>query len=549
MIRRQQALQSRIVAPAVFLEGFRRHFQRSSTPLFSLLEWTVCDVEKFPVSTRIEVGNAGISWYFRREFVGDTPILINCQLSTMNKNAKIQRKKTDNPLPMQHKESTSKTMAPPPFALTSSPVQKKEEPQSGGANKLPESVRGKMESTIGTDFSGVNIHANSGKAVEAGALAYAQGSDIHFAPGQYDPNSKSGQELLAHELTHVQQQSEGRVKSTGQVSGMPLNDDKSLEKEADDMASKAAGADMSAAGTQKQLKKGTKGDADGTQKQLKKATASSTTAPVQRFKMRDSDIARYPKFAQFVSTDMPNNVNDPRLAYFLNKFGTNEGDTKRDIRSDLAWGSGPEIHPFSLPTNKVSFASNGGSEIIRLSRGDIEGYEKNDTYQQNFHRLSLESNILNGYTQFLDDQDGKDLWGKEGAMLEKAEFGHDINTVWDAKDARRCKFGQGQWEMQVVSAGGANAQRIRLWNSGDADGAYAATPGSTVSVKSRKGVDWSIRTQYLPNGAEGKKDSSWKWSEMLTNKVGKDEFMVRSEFTGDKDRTDLVLRVKRVGNA
>jgi hypothetical protein len=452
----------------------------------------------------------------------------------MNKNAKIQRKKTDIPMPVQQKESTSKTMAPPPFALTSSPVQKKEEPQGGGANKLPESVRGKMESTIGSDFSGVNIHANSGKAVEAGALAYTQGSEIHFAPGQYNPTSKSGQELLAHELTHVQQQSEGRVKGTGQVAGMPLNDDKSLEKEADDMGAKAAGSSMSAAGTQKQLKK---------------ATGGSGSAPVQRFKMRDSDMARYPKFAQFVASDMPKNVNDPRLAFFLKKFGENTGENKRSIPSDLTWGSGPEIHPFSLPTNKVSFASNGGSEIIRLSRGDIEGYEKNDTYQQNFHRLNLESNILNGYTQFLDDQDGKDFYGKEGALLEKAEFGHDINTVWDAKDARRCKFGQGQWEMQVVSASGASAQRIRLWNSGDADGAYAATPGSTISVKSRKNVDWSIRTQYLPNGAEGKKDSSWKWSEMLTNKVGKDEFMVRSEFTGDKDRTDLVLRVKRVGNA
>lgn len=99
------------------------------------------------------------------------------------------------------------------------------------------------------------------KPVEVGALAYAQGSDIHFAPGQYDPNSKSGQELLAHELTHVQQQqSEGRVKSTGQVSGMPLNDDKSLEKEADDMASKGpAGADMSEPDPKNSSKKGQRG--------------------------------------------------------------------------------------------------------------------------------------------------------------------------------------------------------------------------------------------------------------------------------------------------
>jgi hypothetical protein len=485
----------------------------------------------------------------------------------MNKNSKIQRKKKEEPTLIQQKESPSKSMTPPPFALTSSPaqkkeeessplqkkqssspVQKKEEASSGGSGKLPEEVRGKMESAIGTDFSEVRVHANSGKAVEAGALAYTQGADLHFAPGQYDPNSKKGQELLAHELTHVQQQSEGRVKSTGEVAGMPLNDDKSLEKEADDVAARAAGSDMSASGTQKQLKKSDM-SASGTQKQLKKASSGSGKAPLQRFKMRESDIAKYPKFAQFVAEDMPKNINDPRLVHFMKIFGEDTSKKQRDIRSDLSWGNGPEIHPFSLSANKVSFASNAGSEIIRLSRGDIQGYEKNNTYEQNFHRLVLESNILNGYTQFLDDQDGKDFYGKEGAMLEKAEFGRDINTVWDAKNARLCKFGQGQWEMSVVSAGGANPQRIRLWNSGDADGAYDASPGNKINVKSRKNVDWSIRTQYLPQGAEGKKDCSWKWSEMLTNKIGKDEFMVRSEYTGDKDRNDLILRVKRVGDA
>ena len=44
-----------------------------------------------------------------------------------------------------------------------------------------------------------------------GAQAYTTGSDIHFAPGQYDPHSPAGQEVLGHELWHVVQQKEGRV--------------------------------------------------------------------------------------------------------------------------------------------------------------------------------------------------------------------------------------------------------------------------------------------------------------------------------------------------
>lgn len=106
-------------------------------------------------------------------------------------------------------------------------------------NKMPDNVQAKMEKSIGADFSDVNIHVGS-KASEVGALAYAQGSDIHFAPGQYNPESTSGQQLLGHELTHVKQQREGRVKPTIQAKGIAINDDAGLEREADMLGAKAA---------------------------------------------------------------------------------------------------------------------------------------------------------------------------------------------------------------------------------------------------------------------------------------------------------------------
>ncbi len=65
-----------------------------------------------------------------------------------------------------------------------------------------------------------------------GALAYTQGNNVHFAPGQYNPSSQKGQELLGHELTHVVQQREGRVQPTKQGKGMSVNDSPVLEKEA-----------------------------------------------------------------------------------------------------------------------------------------------------------------------------------------------------------------------------------------------------------------------------------------------------------------------------
>ncbi len=112
--------------------------------------------------------------------------------------------------------------------------------KSSSSYGLPDETLNKMSGSFGTDFSDVNIHSDSKSALILGALAYTQGNDIHFAPGQYDPASGSGQELLGHELTHVQQQREGRVIANNEVNGMPLNDDKGLEVEADVMGAKAA---------------------------------------------------------------------------------------------------------------------------------------------------------------------------------------------------------------------------------------------------------------------------------------------------------------------
>jgi hypothetical protein len=111
--------------------------------------------------------------------------------------------------------------------------------KSGTANKMPAEVQSKMEGAFGADFSNVNIHQGS-DAGSVGALAYTQGDNIHFAPGQFNPQSQKGQELLGHELSHVVQQREGRVQSTTQAKGLPVNDDESLEKEADEMGMKAA---------------------------------------------------------------------------------------------------------------------------------------------------------------------------------------------------------------------------------------------------------------------------------------------------------------------
>jgi hypothetical protein len=71
-----------------------------------------------------------------------------------------------------------------------------------------------MEPRFGSDFSGVRVHSDASAAESAravDALAYTVGHDVVFAEGRYAPGTGRGQQLLAHELTHVLQQSSGNA--------------------------------------------------------------------------------------------------------------------------------------------------------------------------------------------------------------------------------------------------------------------------------------------------------------------------------------------------
>jgi hypothetical protein len=119
-------------------------------------------------------------------------------------------------------------------------IQKMDEPIQKNETGMPNEVKTKMEGAMNTDFSDVKVHSNSRKAPEVGALAFTQGSQVHFAPGQFKPNTKSGQELLGHELAHVVQQRKGIVKPTTEAAGLPVNDSPHFEREADQLGKKAA---------------------------------------------------------------------------------------------------------------------------------------------------------------------------------------------------------------------------------------------------------------------------------------------------------------------
>ncbi|MDC3402551.1 DUF4157 domain-containing protein, partial [bacterium] len=79
----------------------------------------------------------------------------------------------------------------------------------GGGRPLPDAARSPMESAFGADFSHIRVHSGSTSAElndRIQAKAFTTGNDVYFRDGLPSVTSSSGQELLAHELTHTIQQ-------------------------------------------------------------------------------------------------------------------------------------------------------------------------------------------------------------------------------------------------------------------------------------------------------------------------------------------------------
>ncbi len=121
--------------------------------------------------------------------------------------------------------------------------------ERSGGQPLDGTVQAKMDAATGSNFSDVKVHTSPEAAdlsQQVGAVAFTSGKDIFFNQGAYNPQSSGGQELLAHELTHVVQQSTGGVGAGG--SGMSVNapGDK-YEQEADSVARAVVSASPGAA--------------------------------------------------------------------------------------------------------------------------------------------------------------------------------------------------------------------------------------------------------------------------------------------------------------
>jgi outer membrane biosynthesis protein TonB len=111
-------------------------------------------------------------------------------------------KKDEHPPIMHKKKEGSRTDK-------SSDIAERIKNTKGNGRPLSERTSRQMEQAFGADFSKVIIHTDGESDSlnkDLHSLAFTNGNDIYFAEGQYNPDSSSGKTLLAHELTHVIQQ-------------------------------------------------------------------------------------------------------------------------------------------------------------------------------------------------------------------------------------------------------------------------------------------------------------------------------------------------------
>jgi hypothetical protein len=291
----------------------------------------------------------------------------------------------------------------------------------GGGRALDAGVRAGMERSFGADFSSVRVHEGEHVA-DAGALAYTQGTDLHFAPGHYAPDGERGRELIGHELAHVVQQAQGRVSATAQAKGaggaLAINDDASLEREADELGGRAArgervaapgaptiaGADASRAVVQRYAWVG------GTQ--VKKSAPNLT--PAMEAMVKDTKVRDYTDDGEFKkhaggTTDYLGNLNDGTWVRFsptgINLVGENHTIVKLEEVMPAVGSTSFIYEPFASDDLSSSPKMKSAYETENADRFKDMGVDKEPDKQQ-FGAESLYPKIGFGLTLALPYFDG-----------------------------------------------------------------------------------------------------------------------------------------------
>jgi hypothetical protein len=205
---------------------------------------------------------------------------------------------------------------------------------SSGGKPLPDGVRAQMEVAFRADFSHVRVHTGP-QAERIGAIAFTSGNDIYFAPGRFQPDTVQGKQLLGHELAHVVQQRQGRVRNAPAL-GVAVVQDGALEAEADRLG-RLAGALPQRTLVQPKMPGFRVGPPIATGDATRRPISATRVAPIQRriwqFNGTNWSVVEAGSVGAYKP---PPKENLPKGHYFFNDISNTTGKDIEDVRAGLA---------------------------------------------------------------------------------------------------------------------------------------------------------------------------------------------------------------------
>lgn len=261
-------------------------------------------------------------------------------------------------------------------------------PRAGNKTGLPDGLKSGIESLSGISMDNVKVHYNSSQPAQLNALAYAQGSDIHLGPGQ--------EQHLPHEAWHVVQQAQGRVTSTRQMKqGLPVNDDASLEHEADVMGARALSLSASAHAEP--------GTAPATP-----ATAAGSPV-VQRLKggegtAQAEERVEFTLGADFIKNHVANNLDEARQVTEARvksgiPQGIAAGKAANHVAPEAAWRTAIEQSNAVVPPEDEWDGSYGNYKqfVDKLTKVEVQGWEAQGTEGKVVARVATLKKFVGGH--------------------------------------------------------------------------------------------------------------------------------------------------------
>ena len=336
---------------------------------------------------------------------------------------------------------------------------------------LPDGLKSGIENLSGISLDDVRIHRNADEPALLQAHAYAESTDIYLGPGQ--------EKHLPHEVWHVVQQKQGRVKATKQIQGgININDDVLLEKEADLMGRKALKFVNNRSETQAQRKLGGMANSSPRIQQLKaihevfpynsgaKVTAqlqvgALPASPVIQLltAVEEQEVRQYfnLKIGGIVSTYSQNQTQE--LQHILQE-STDVADAKSRINqhaaylnklinegmdaADLVRRGGLGLDNFLPHTGLGKFDA-----IYNPVAGELKinlRAKFNFTFETLPETMSLPKTALTALGLFF--RSIMPAWSSEESQIWKQQFIQDVTAAWSGKHTFQCnEFG---WDLPDV---------------------------------------------------------------------------------------------------